>query len=239
MQTQGESNATNSSYDAGSVTNEVTNTTPNTTEAHDAPIQEQPEQKQEGTYTLRSLILTILAILALAFGIRFFVAAPYLVEGASMEETFHTFDYLMVDRITYDFSKPQRGDVIVLKFPLDTSRSFIKRIIGLPGDTVIMKGESVEIKNKAHPNGFYLTEPYIAPQHQSNTNMTVTLKAGQYFVLGDNRKESADSRYWGILPADDIVGKPFVRLYPFNQIGFYPGQARYSTSDTATSTPSS
>lgn len=190
-------------------------------------------------HSVRSLIITIIVILALAFGIRLFVAAPYLVEGSSMEETFHTFDYLMVDRLSYDFAAPQRGDVIVLKFPLDTSRTFIKRIIGLPGDTVIMRGETVEIRNAAHPEGFVLNEPYVSPQHETDTNMNVTLKAGQYFVLGDNRKESADSRYWGILPADDIIGKPILRLYPFNQLGIYPGQARYDTSDTATSTTSS
>ena len=188
-----------------------------------------------GQYSFVSLLLTIIVILGVAFGIRFFVATPYLVEGASMEETFHTYDYLIVDRLSYHLHAPSRGDVIVLKFPLDTSRSFIKRIIGLPGETVVLHGQKVMIKNAANPLGFILNEPYISDIHQTNSEETITLKPGEYFVMGDNRKESADSRYWGTLPADDIIGRPLLRIYPFDQIGVYPGQARY-TGETATTT---
>ena len=200
-----------------------------------SPSSSTSKRTPQGQYSFLSLIITIVVILAIAFGIRFYVATPYLVEGASMEETFHTYDYLIVDRLTYHFTAPARGDVIVLKFPLDTTRTFIKRIIGLPGETVILHGETVTIKNAAHPNGFVLNEPYISDIHQTNSEETITLKPGEYFVMGDNRKESADSRYWGTLPADDIIGRPLLRIYPFNQIGGYPGQARY-TGETATTT---
>lgn len=208
--------------------------------SHGETISPVPEQKvqseKEGAYSFFSLLVTILVILGIAFGIRFFVATPYLVEGASMEETFHTYDYLIVDRLSYRLSAPSRGDVIVLKFPLDTSRSFIKRIIGLPGETVILHGQKVTIKNAAHPDGFVLSEPYISDIHQANSEETITLKPGEYFVMGDNRKESADSRYWGTLPADDIIGRPLLRIYPFDQVHLLPGEARYS-STTATTSP--
>ena len=190
-----------------------------------------PAQRSENFFTELLKFIVIAAIIILP--IRFFVAQPFIVSGESMHPTFENSQYLIVDELTYHFEAPQRGDVIVLKFPLDTSRSFIKRIIGLPGDTVVMNGETVTIKNAAHPQGFTLNEPYISAIHQSTTNMTVTLKPGEYFVLGDNRKESADSRYWGTLPADDIIGRPMLRIYPFNEIGTYPGEARYSTATTS------
>jgi signal peptidase I len=225
MQNVGDESVNNSSYDASVSHGE----TPTPVHLHVR------EELPRGQHSFFSLVLTILVILAIAFGIRFLVATPYLVDGASMEETFHTYDYLIVDRLSYRLHAPQRGDVIVLKFPLDTSRTFIKRIIGLPGETVVMHGQAVMIKNDANPTGFILSEPYISAIHSANTEETITLKAGQYFVMGDNRKESADSRYWGILPAADIIGPPILRIYPFNQINIYPGQARYSD-ETATST---
>ena len=201
----------------------------NASENTSAPAQpsNQPETS-EGKHSLLSLLFTIAIILAIAFGIRLLLVEPYLVEGASMENTFHSYDYLMVEKISYRFHEPQRGDVVVLRFPLDESRSFIKRIIGLPGETVEMHGRTVTIINDAHPDGLVLDEPYISEEHQSNTELSITLGENEYFVLGDNRAESADSRYWGILPRKDIVGEPLVRLYPFNQLALFPGEARYS-----------
>lgn len=185
----------------------------------------------------RSIIVYTIIALGIALVIRFFVAAPYVVSGASMEPNFNDWDYLIVDRLTYDFSEPQRGDVIVFDLPQDTSRALIKRVIGLPGDTVILQGNNVTIKNAAHPQGFTLAEPYLDPADLGgSSNMQVTLGPDQYFVLGDNRKVSADSRLWGTLPRQDIVGRVFLRLYPFTKIGVLPAESRYNENSSATST---
>ncbi len=170
--------------------------------------------------------------LGLALFIRFFIAAPYIVSGASMEPTFNNWDYLIVDRVTYDFGKPQRGDVIVFDLPQDTSRALIKRVVGLPGEKVLLSGAgpTVMIVNQEHPEGFIIKEPYLSPENLGGaTDMQVTLGPDQYFVLGDNRHVSADSRLWGVLPKKDIVGRVFVRLYPLNGVGVLPGEARYQT----------
>lgn len=175
-----------------------------------------------------SVLVYAVAAIALAILIRQYIATPYIVIGSSMEPTFYDYHYLIIDRLTYDFEAPQRGDVIVLDLPQNTSRALIKRVIGLPGETVVLSGTSVSIKNGEHPDGFTLKEPYLSPQDLGGaTNMSVTLGPDQYFVLGDNRKVSADSRIWGTLPREDIVGRVLVRLYPLNDIGFFPGEARY------------
>ncbi len=157
-----------------------------------------------------------------------------------MLPTFQNWNYLIVDRLTYDFEQPQRGDVVVLALPQDTSRDLIKRVIGLPGDTLVISGSqpTITIYNKQNPKGLILSEPYIDPANYGGpTNITVTLQADQYYVLGDNRDVSADSRTWGILPRTDIVGRVLLRLYPFNELGIFPCEARYPGS-VASSTQS-
>jgi signal peptidase I len=185
----------------------------------DAPIQKD-----------RSLFGYAIFAVGLALVIRFFVATPYIVSGASMEHNFENHDYLIVDRLTYDFSAPQRGDIVVFGLPQEPSRDLIKRVIGLPGETVEIFGEAptVKIINSAHPDGFILEEPYLSPENLGGaSNMKVTLGPDQYFVLGDNRKVSADSRLWGVLPRKDIVGRVLLRLFPFNAIGLLPGKETY------------
>lgn len=187
----------------------------------------------------RSLIVYTVVALALAFFIRFFIAAPYVVSGASMIPTFHDYHYLIIDRVSYGLEGPTRGDVIVLDLPQDTSRALIKRVIGLPGETVSLTGTSVTIINAEHPDGFVLTEPYLDPQNLGGpTDIKVTLGADQYYVLGDNRRVSADSRSWGVLPREDIVGRAFLRLFPFNQIGILPGTVRYNDDSSITNNKS-
>lgn len=202
------------------------------------PVMENTSSESR-TSSQRSLVAYTIVALALAFLIRFFIAAPYIVSGASMEPTFDDLQYLIVDRVTYDLSTPQRGDVIVFDLPQNTSRALIKRVIGLPGETVKLSGNSVIIINKYHPAGFTLSEPYLDPHNLGGeTDMSVTLGPDQYFVLGDNRKVSADSRLWGTLPRADIVGRVAVRLFPFTKLGVLPGEARYSSGSSATSTNS-
>ena len=196
------------------------------------PIHSSPDIE---TSSPTSFIAYTVFAVGLAIVIRLFIAAPYVVSGASMEPNFQDWNYLIVDRLSYDISSPQRGDVIVFKLPEDTSRALIKRVIGLPGETVVISGPNptVTIINTAHPEGFTLQEPYISPEDfGGSSGMRVTLAADQYFVLGDNRKVSADSRMWGILPRQDMVGRVFLRLYPLNEFSFLPQESRYTESAT-------
>lgn len=182
-----------------------------------------PEKQRQG-----SLVLYTVIALGLALFIRFFIAAPYVVSGASMEPAYDNWHYLIIDRLSYRLENPQRGDVIVFDLPQDTSRSLIKRVIGLPGETVVLKGSEVSVINATHPEGFTLNEPYLDPANLGGTNnMQVTLGPDEYFVLGDNRRVSADSRLWGTLPRNDVVGRVFLRLFPFDKLGVFPGKARY------------
>jgi signal peptidase I len=161
-------------------------------------------------------LLVIAAVIVIPF--RLYVAQPFIVDGASMDPTFHTGQYLIVDELTYHFKTPERGSVLIFKFPKDESKYFIKRVIGLPGDTVSIKNGIVTIINAANPKGFTLNEPYVKlPKDDSET---YTLDAGEYYVLGDNRFASADSRYWGPVPTKDIIGRPILRLWP---LSVWPG----------------
>ena len=175
-----------------------------------------------------SLIVYTIVALGLALFIRFFIAAPYIVSGASMEPTFDNYHYLIIDRVSYSFGEPSRGDVIVFDLPQNTSRALIKRIIGLPGETVILEHSTITIVNDEYPEGFMLDEPYLDPEHVGGvSDLRATLSADQYFVLGDNREVSADSRLWGPLPREDIVGRVLLRLYPFSDINLFPGKYTY------------
>jgi len=170
---------------------------------------------------------TVLA-LGLALFIRFFIAAPYIVDGSSMEPAFLGWDYLIIDKLVYDIKRPERGDVIVFTLPQDSSRSLIKRVIGLPGETVTISGSKVTILNAQNPDGFTLEEPYVDPKNATDgESLERKLGPNEYFVLGDNRRVSSDSRIWGNLPGADISGRVDIRLFPFNMIVVLPGLMRY------------
>jgi signal peptidase I len=178
---------------------------------------------QEGSVAASSALFLwdLIKILALALAIivpfRMFIAEPFVVSGSSMLPNFHDGDYLIVDRLTYRRQDPQRGDVIVLKFPRDPRQYFIKRIIGLPGEKVELENGYVVIYNKENPEGFRLREPYLSSQAQTiGRTGPVTLGDTQYYVLGDNRTGSSDSRVWGILPEENIVGRAWLRVFPVN-----------------------
>lgn len=199
----------------------------------DSVLQETSPEKEKGsqngkTESHGSLLAYTVVALGLALFVRFFVAAPYVVQGASMDPTFHDWHYLIIDRVSYDLGDPQRGDVIVFDLAQEGGRSLIKRVIGLPGETVVLNGPAITIFNAENPEGFILEETYLDPQNiGGESNMRVTLKQDEFFVLGDNRRVSADSRIWGTLPREAIVGRALLRLYPFNTISILPGEARY------------
>jgi len=147
--------------------------------------------------------------------IRYFIAQPFFVRGASMEPTYHQGDYLIVDELSYRFNDPQRGEVIIFRFPQNTSQFFIKRIIALPTETIVIKDGSVIIKNEDNPQGFVLEEDYISDVTTGNLEML--LGDNEYFVMGDNRVASHDSRRWGALGETYIIGKVFLRAWPVAQ----------------------
>ena len=176
---------------------------------------------------VRETLGYIITALIIVVPIRAFIAQPFVVNGASMDTTFKDGEYLIVDEISYRFEKPERGDVIVFRYPLDPKKYFIKRIIGLPSETVKVSGETITITNTEKPEWFVISEPYT--HSQTIGNISTTLRNGEYFVMGDNRVVSLDSRSWGALPEKDIIGKPFVRLLPLSRIDLFPGEISTST----------
>ena len=183
--------------------------------------QEQAPKKKDGFF---EMIRFILMAVAIVLPIRILVAQPFIVSGSSMIPTFENNEYLIVDQLTYRFDEPKRGDVIVFRFPLDTSKFFIKRVIGLPNETVSIKDGNVTITT-VEDEEVILDEPYV--NNIAKDTMSVTLKSNEYFVMGDNRLASSDSRSWGVLPKDKIMGKAFVRLLPVESIDFHPGEYRF------------
>jgi signal peptidase I len=156
------------------------------------------------------LLKTLAVALLIVVPLRVFVAQPFFVRGSSMDPTFHNGDYLIIDELSYRFRSPKRGEVIVFRYPKDPTQFFIKRIIGLPGETV--SGENGVITVERFGERIVLHEPYIA----SLTPDTFRITAGpnEYIVLGDNRGASADSRRWGVLPRDLIVGRVILTVWP-------------------------
>lgn len=157
--------------------------------------------------------VTVIA-LVLAGLVRYFLVQPFFVEGASMEPNFQNGQYLLIDEASYYFKSPERGEVVVFHYPLDTSKYYIKRIVGLPGETVEIKKGEVAIYNSASPTGFFIDEKYLPMGVVTIGDIRKKLANNEYFVLGDNRPVSSDSRQWGTLPANDIVGRVWIRAWP-------------------------
>lgn len=139
-----------------------------------------------------------------------------------MEPSFEDGDYLIIDEISYRFKKPVRGEVIVFRFPEDPKQFFIKRIIALPGETVEIEDNQVTVFNEDAPAGFAVNESgYLAPNQITEGNLKIKLEEGEYFVLGDNRIHSSDSRRWGSLNESFIIGKTFIRAWPFDKAAYF------------------
>lgn len=167
---------------------------------------------------------TVLALIVV-LPIRYFVAQPFVVQGASMDPHLKQGDYLVIDKISSRSHDPKYGDVIVFKNPLDTSVYFVKRVIGMPGDTLKVSGDHVSIRDRGTNEFVSLTEPYAVYHTESYPGVLyeeVTLEEDEYFMMGDNRLHSSDSRMWGPLRKKYIIGHAFMRLYPFSQIEFNP-----------------
>jgi len=173
--------------------------------------------KKNSSDFYRFLFIVAFVILPL----RLFVVQPFIVSGESMYPTFENRDYLIVDALSHHMSDPKRGEVVIFRYPFEEKRYFIKRVIGLPGETVEIVEGSVRITNKENPEGFTLKEPYT--KLYSDGGKKVTLSADEFFVMGDNRGVSSDSRVWGPLHREYLVGHPLLRLFPIENISFSPG----------------
>lgn len=193
--------------------------------------QEQPEENSEipkgWTKEGWEIAKTILVSLAIVLPIRYYIVQPFIVRGASMEPNFENREYLIINEVSYYFREPKRGEVIVFRYPRDPQQYFIKRIIGLPGEKIAIKNGLVTVFNGSYPGGFTLEESYL-DQDNSRTqpDMEVKLGSDEFFVLGDNRDFSSDSRVWGPLPKKLIVGKTALRAWPVAKAGLVPDFAK-------------
>lgn len=166
---------------------------------------------------LVELVQVLVISLAIIIPVRYFLIQPFYVKGASMEPNFFDHEYLIIDELSYRFREPQRGDIVVLRYPNDQKQYFIKRIIGLPNETVEILNGQVKIFNETHPNGIALDEHMYLDQPFTQTTRMMTLKRDEYFVMGDNRVASLDSRYFGPVKRELVVGKVWIRGWPLDR----------------------
>lgn len=165
---------------------------------------------------------TLVVFAAIGTAVYWLVAQPHKVSGSSMFPNFKNGDYIITDKVSYRFSEPRRGDIVVFKNPRDETQDFIKRIIGIPGDHVKVSGGKIFL------NETELTEPYLADTIFTNPgsflqeDQEITVEPGHYITIGDNRPASSDSREWGFITRGEIIGKVFFRYWPATEIGIYP-----------------
>jgi len=170
-----------------------------------------------GLFFLELIKVVVLAGITIAL-VRHFLFKPFYVKGQSMEPNYHEKDYLIIDEISYRFREPKRGEVVVFKAPVGTDY-YLKRVIGLPGERVKVEDNKVFVYNAEHPQGLQLEENYLSEPTQGS--VSVTLEPDQYYVLGDNRLASYDSRRFGAISASSIVGRAWFRGWPVSDVGVF------------------
>lgn len=169
-------------------------------------------------YAFREIIEIVLVAVLVVFGVRSFLVQPFLVSGASMEPNFHGGDYILINELSYRFRAPERGEVVVFRYPGDERTFFIKRIIGLPGERIVVTGGELYVYAKGSTKGKRVNEDYLPRNLQTVGEKDVTLTDKEYFVMGDNRDASFDSRQWGPLDRSEVIGSVWVRLWPLNKV---------------------
>lgn len=170
-------------------------------------------------YEAWEIIKIVVISLAIIVPIRYFVVQPFFVKGASMEPNFEDGDYLLIDEISPRFKDYQRGDVIVFHYPQNPKLYFIKRVIGLPGEEMEVNDGRVFISGGSNAKKTALSETYLPLGLLTVGDLKITLKADEYFVLGDNRNASSDSRRWGAVNKSFITGRVLVRAWPIAHAG--------------------
>lgn len=188
---------------------------------NDMEIQDEPQTTSVKSWPqeIWEIIKVLLVSLAIVLPIRYFIAQPFIVRGASMEPNFEDRQYLVIDEISYLLRAPHRGEAIVFRYPKDPRQFFIKRIIGLPGERMEIKSGKIKIFNSIYPEGFTLEESYLPSGFSTHPDVTSTLGPKEYFVLGDNRNFSSDSRFWGALDRKFVIGRVVFRAWPLNRFG--------------------
>ena len=164
------------------------------------------------------VVKVVVISLAIIIPIRYFLIQPFYVRGASMEPNFHDNEYLIINEIGYRFAAPQRGDIVVIKSKINAKEYLIKRVIGLPEEKIEINSGEVKIFNNDNPEGKILLEEYLARGITTNGNYIITLKSDEYYVMGDNRPSSLDSRSFGAIKKDEIVGRAWLRAWPFHKL---------------------
>lgn len=182
---------------------------------------EENNEKDNKKSSFWELVKYVVIALLIVVPFRIFIAQPYIVSGSSMDPTFKDGDYLIVDQLTKRFKETERESVVIIKYPKNPSKFFIKRLIAFPDEKVEIKNGTVTVFNNDHPEGIEIKDSYVV--YGKNENFSIELGENEYFVMGDNRAGSSDSRVWGSLPKKNIVGRPILRLLPLNQIGLWPG----------------
>ncbi len=197
----------------------IKNTLINNDTLQNSPTPQKNQNKKDSVWDMVKFIIFALIIV---IPIRMFIAQPFLVKGRSMDPTFHDKDYLIVDELSYILRNPKRGEVIIFRFPGDPKEHFIKRVIGIPGDTIQIINGTVTVITKDGTT-LLLDEPYVT--HKMDQSLEdIIVPEGNLFVMGDNRSESYDSRMWKFLPIKLATGRALLRLYPFNDIDLKPGE---------------
>lgn len=164
----------------------------------------------------------VIISLAIIIPVRYYLIQPFFVRGASMEPNFDNGQYLVIDEISYRLGQPERGQVVIFKYPLDHSQYYIKRLVGLPNETIEIKDNQVIIYNLDNPQGIILDESaYLGEEAITWGNLKVELGSEEYFALGDNRQASSDSRQWGTIPEDNLIGRVWLRVWPFDKISSF------------------
>jgi len=184
-------------------------------------IDEQDPDSEEGgvlSFVLELVKITLIS-LAIIIPVRYFLIKPFYVNGASMEPNYHNHEYLIIDEISYRLNPPKRGEVVVFKYPENPKEFFIKRIIGLPGERVVITGGDIFIYNSKNLSGIKIQEPYLEKDLKTAGNIDTVLDEDEYFVLGDNRNSSLDSRRFGALKKNEIIGKTWIRVLPVDKMG--------------------
>lgn len=171
-------------------------------------------------------LLKIVAIsLAIIIPIRYYLIQPFYVKGASMEPNFHDHEYLIIDEITYRFSEPKRGDIVVFKYPQNPQEYFIKRVVGLPGEKIQVKDGNVLVYNDTYKDGAVLDETYLSEENANRTYSPhediISLDDNEYYVMGDNRNSSKDSRNFGPVDRSFLVGRVLFRGWPLDKMGIF------------------
>lgn len=170
---------------------------------------------------LLELIKTVIISLAIILPIRYFIIQPFYVKGASMEPNFHDKDYLIINEFAYRFNEPERGDIVIFKNPRNPKEFFIKRIIGLPIEKIKIYDNKVYLYNSEYSEGNIIEELYLPEGRDTRGNEIIELKGNEYYVLGDNRDHSLDSRTFGPIAKDSIIGKVWVRGWPLDKFTIF------------------